>query len=77
MKVLVGVFNQEKALVEASSVIVKTDCETDGARHSTTDNFSYLMKTAAGWRRLLGPGLIHISDLPDGGGGCWGDLNNV
>ena len=32
---LVDVFNQEKALVGAFSVIVKTDCETDGA-HSTS-----------------------------------------
>ena len=31
MKALVGAFNQEKALVGAFSVIVKTDCETDGA----------------------------------------------
>ena len=31
MKGLVGAFNQEKALVEAFSVIVKTDCETDGS----------------------------------------------
>ena len=30
MKALVGAFNQEKALVGAFSVIVKTDCETDG-----------------------------------------------
>ena len=29
MKAVVA-FNQEKALVEALSVIVKTDCETDG-----------------------------------------------
>ena len=35
VKALVGAFNQEKALVGAFSVIVKTDCETDGARHST------------------------------------------
>ena len=34
MKTLVGAFNQEKALVGAFSVIVKTDCETDGALHS-------------------------------------------
>ena len=26
-----GAFNQEKALVGAFSVIVKTDCETDGS----------------------------------------------
>ena len=31
MKSLVGAFNQEKALVGASSVIVKTSCGTDGA----------------------------------------------
>ena len=31
VKALVGAFNQEKALVGAFSVIVKTDCETDGS----------------------------------------------
>ena len=36
MKALVGTFNQEKALVGAFSVIVKTGCGTDGALHSTT-----------------------------------------
>ena len=36
MKVLVGAFNQEKALVGAFSVIVKTDCGTDGSFYSTT-----------------------------------------
>ena len=35
MKALVGPFNQEKTLVGAFSVIVKTDCETDGALYST------------------------------------------
>ena len=35
MKALVGAFNQEKALVGAFSVIVETDCESDGALHST------------------------------------------
>ena len=35
MKALVGAFNQEKALLGAFSVFVKTDCETDGALHST------------------------------------------
>ena len=35
MKELVGAFNQERALVGAFSVIVKTGCETDGALHST------------------------------------------
>ena len=36
MKALVGAFNQEKALVGAFSVIVKTGCGADGALHSTT-----------------------------------------
>ena len=36
MKALVGAFNQEKALVAAFSVIVKTGCGTDGALHSTS-----------------------------------------
>ena len=35
MKVLVGTFKQEKALVGAFSVIVKTGCGTDGALNST------------------------------------------
>ena len=36
MKALVGAFNQEKALVGAFSVIVKTGCETDGSFHITS-----------------------------------------
>ena len=35
VKALVGAFNQEKALVGAFSVILKTGCGTDGALHST------------------------------------------
>ena len=31
VKVVVAAFNQEKALVGAFTVIVKTDCETDGS----------------------------------------------
>ena len=38
MKAPVGAFNQEKALVGAFSVIVKTDCETDGSFYSTSAN---------------------------------------
>ena len=37
MKALVGAFNQEKALVGAFSVIVKTNCETDGSFYSTSE----------------------------------------
>ena len=36
MKALDGAFNQEKALVGAFSMIVKTGCGTDGALHSTS-----------------------------------------
>merc|ERR1712079_758813 len=43
VKTLVGAFNQEKALVGAFSVIVKTGCGTDGSFYSTT---------AAGSQRL-------------------------
>ena len=39
MKALVGAYNQEKALVGAFSVIVKTDCETDGSFYSTSIMF--------------------------------------
>ena len=31
MNALLGAFNQEKALVGAFSMIVKTDCETNGS----------------------------------------------
>ena len=41
-----GTFNQEKALVGAFSVIVKTGCGTDGALHSPTANpASQIVKT--------------------------------
>ena len=35
MKAVVAAFNQEKALVGAFSVIMKTGCETDGSFYST------------------------------------------
>ena len=41
VKVLVGAFNQQKVLLGAFSVIVKTGCGTDGALHSTTFYFFY------------------------------------
>ena len=44
MKAVVAAFNQEKALVGAFSVIVKTDCETDGTFYSTS-NLSYYIET--------------------------------
>ena len=45
MKALVGAFNQEKALVGAFSVIVKTYCETDGSFYSTSVDQSQLTLT--------------------------------
>ena len=42
MKALEGAFDQEKALVGAFSVIVKTDCETDGGLHSSIVTLSSL-----------------------------------
>ena len=39
VKARAGAFNQEKALVGAFSVIVKTDCETDGSFYSTGNRF--------------------------------------
>ena len=38
MKALVGAFNQEKALVGAFSVIVKTGCGSDGSFYSTNQH---------------------------------------
>ena len=40
VKVLAGAFNQEKALVQAFSVIVKTDREADGSFYSTNSHSS-------------------------------------
>ena len=40
MKALVGAFNQEKALVGAFSVIVKTGCGTDGSICGTMQDAS-------------------------------------
>ena len=42
MKAVVATFNQEKALVGAFSVIVKTGCGTDGALHGTKRNNNLL-----------------------------------
>ena len=49
MKAVIAAFNQEKALVGAFSVIVKTDCETDGALHSTSLHAGYL---GISWARV-------------------------
>ena len=67
MKALVGVFNQEKALVGAFSVIVKTGCGTDGPLHSTSPDYPHLSLVrqgfwaAGGFRNIysgLGPAAV-------------------
>ena len=52
MKALVGAFNQEKALVGAFSVIVKTDCETDGSFYSTMQDGTMMIEADVS----MGPG---------------------
>ena len=42
MKALVGAFDQKKALAGAFSVIVKTDCETDGSFYSTSGDGDHM-----------------------------------
>ena len=54
MKALVGTFNEEKALVGAFSVIVKTDCETDES-YAALVSFEESPVTAV-WRLLAPPG---------------------
>ena len=58
MKALVGAFNQEKAQVGAFSVIVKTDCETDGALHSTNPG------TQAGGSAAICTSGLYCSSFP-------------
>ena len=62
MKGLVGAFNQEKALVVAFSVIVKTGCGTDGALHSTT--FRQLSSLLALTQPVLDPLARLLDDGP-------------
>ena len=64
MKALVGAFNQEKALVGAFSVIVKTDCETDGSFYSTTPDRPH--PGGALLAPLLVPGRIPLRRLSRG-----------
>ena len=50
---VVAAFYQEKALIGAFSVIVKTDCETDGALHSTTAGTVQVFAILWVWHCLL------------------------
>ena len=45
MKAVVAPFSQEKALVEAFSVIVKTNCETDESFYSTILHTPHISST--------------------------------
>ena len=58
MKALVGAFNQEKALVGAFSVIMKTGCGTDGALHSTIVSIQH-------------PQMDILGGEQRGSDGCW------
>ena len=62
MKAVVAAFNQEKALVGAFSVIVKTGCGTDGSIYSTTAvaNGSWPGEDPAG----AGEGPAHVPRHP-------------
>ena len=53
MKAVVAAFNQEKALVGAFSVIMETDCETDGALHSTSGRVEQETELEQVRRRIL------------------------
>ena len=50
MKALLGAFNQEKALVGAFSVNVKTGCETDGSFYSTNLDTCPQLDVCTTWR---------------------------
>ena len=62
MKVLVGDFNQEKALVGAFSMIVKTGCATDGSICGTNSD-SYSEDTDTRLAAALLASLCHGSRL--------------
>ena len=66
MKALVGAFNQEKALVGAFSVIVKTGCGTDGTLHSTIPQLRQTQTRTEGW--------VMTGSGAGGGGGGGGDF---
>ena len=73
MKALVGAFNQEKALVGAFSVIVKTNCETDGALLHTLQYLNCFISFQCGGTMVDAPcsrvGHIYRKYSPFGGAG--------
>ena len=63
MKALVGAFNQEKALVGAFSVIVKTGCGgTDGSFYSTS--CGQWPWSAVEWCTGAGAYVCHVCQVP-------------
>ena len=67
MKALVGAFKQEKALVGAFSVIVKTGCGTDGSFYNTNqDSYSEEADTVDTTQRImfLTAGVIMVLAAP-------------
>ena len=60
MKALVAAFNQEKALIGAFSVIVKTGRGTDGALHSTS-YWAAVQRSASAAQ--LSPGNGHVMEV--------------
>ena len=60
MKAIIATFNQEKALVGAFSVILKTDCETDGSFYSTNHRRCVLVRVNSS-----GPQIILDKSLRD------------
>ena len=62
MKAVVAVFNQEKALVGAFSVIVKTGCETDGSFHSTNRDISQIQQQSNNEVCILHPLPVFTQD---------------
>ena len=65
MKALVDAFNQEKALVGAFSVIVKTGCRTDGSFYSTSGEGEELLPACINSNGvMIGGGRSPAWDLP-------------
>ena len=67
VKALVGAFNQENALIGAFSVIVKTDCETDGTLHSTMQYCTYREPCEVVLADLGEPGVVPHHVVAGGG----------
>ena len=70
VKAVLAAFNQEKALVGAFSLIVKTDCETDGSFYSTSQHSgvrppaAFVTHCSAGTEPLIfTPSYLQLSEI--------------